>query len=207
VSGYADAIVLRHYEAGAAARAAAVSSVPIINAGDGTGEHPTQALLDLYTLWQHKPNLSGITIGVAGDLFGSRTLHSFLKVIAPYGVKLRLVSPKGYELPSTYLTELQKAGVQYKMSSDLQSQLPDLDVLYINRWQKERYDGDEAATTGPALSFADLRLMKPNCIIMNPLPRISEIDERIDADSRAVYFEQAKNGLYVRMALLSRLFQ
>ena len=206
VGGYADAIVLRHYEAGAAARAAKVSNVPIINAGDGTGEHPTQALLDLYTLLQHKPNLDGVVIGVAGDLLGSRTLHSFLMILKTFPVRFRLIAPPGFELPEEYRTMLDGAGINYQADSDILRHLPDLDVLYINRWQTERYKDVPDPPKGPALTVADLRVMKPDAIIMNPLPRISELDTAIDEDPRAIYFEQAKNGLYVRMALLSELF-
>lgn len=205
IGGYADAIVLRHPEAGAAERAAKVSPVPIINAGDGSGEHPTQALLDIYTMQQHK-TLNNMVVGLAGDLRGSRTLHSLLLLLINYPIHLRLIAPKGFDLPPELMQQVEQRNVSWAIERALQPVLPRLDVLYINRWQSERYRGAKSKVLGPALREEDLVLLKHNAVIMNPLPRVSEVDAAVDADPRAIYFEQAKNGLYVRMALLSRLF-
>src|SRR5664279_4048241 len=204
INGYADAIVIRHKESGAAKRASVVSDVPIINAGDGGGEHPTQALLDLYTIFQYKKKVDGLTIGLAGDLLNSRTIHSLIYMLSLYKVKLYLVAPKECQLPKEYLIYLTKKAVRYHIVYDIYKCLSKLDVLYINRLQMER---NTEAFTGksPALTLQNIGLLKSDAIILNPLPRIDEIELGIDSDPRAVYFNQAKNGLFIRMALLLSL--
>ncbi len=205
INGYADAIIMRHKDAGAAERAARVSRVPIVNAGDGAGEHPTQALLDLYTIQQYKPGIDGLKIGLAGDLLNSRTLHSVLYLLAIYDVELYLIAPEACQLPASYKDYLSSRGIPYHISFTLDNCLDKLDVLYINRLQMERHAGTFTGQA-PALTKQNLHLLKPDAIILNPLPRVTEIDVAIDTDPRAVYFEQAQNGLFIRMSLLQQLF-
>lgn len=181
IGGYADIIVLRHPEEGSAERASFVSSVPIINAGDGSGEHPTQALLDLYTIQKELGRVDGLHIAVVGDAQHSRTIHSFLELLKVYS--------------------------DIKVSTDdFDSILPQVDVLYMNRVQKERLAESDSKESPYTLDARALEKLSKNAIIMHPLPRIDEIDPIVDADPRAAYFRQAANGLYVRMALLEYLF-
>jgi aspartate carbamoyltransferase catalytic subunit len=204
VSGYADTIVLRHKEVGAAERASIVSDIPVINAGDGGGEHPTQALLDLYTIVQYKKQVDSLTIGLAGDLLNSRTLHSLIYMISIYKVELYLIAPKECQLPKQYLTYLDERNIQYHIVYDIEDCLDKLDVIYINRLQMERHT---KAFIGkiPTLTKQNIKKLKPDAIILNPLPRVNEIEAAVDADPRAVYFQQAKNGVFIRMALLDLL--
>jgi len=205
VNGYADAIILRHKEPGAAERASAVSRIPIINAGDGSGEHPTQALLDLYTIFQYKKKVDTLSIGLAGDLLNSRTLHSLIYILSVYKVELHFVAPKQCQLPREFFEYLDDKNIKYKTYNAIEACLSKLDVIYINRLQMERH-AKEFAGKAPALTSKNIKLLRTNAIILNPLPRITEIEVEIDTDPRAVYFEQAKNGLFVRMALLSSIF-
>ena len=204
IAGYADAIVLRHKESGAAARAAGVSCVPIINAGDGGGEHPTQALLDLYTIFQYKKQVDSLVIGLAGDLLSSRTLHSLMYMLSIYDVELYLIAPKQCQLPAEYLAYLKEKNVRHHVVYDIEECLDRLDVVYINRIQAERH---AEAFTGqaPTLTQQNIKKLKAVAIILDPLPRVDEIEPGVDTDPRAVYFQQAKNGLFVRMALLDTL--
>ena len=205
ISGYADAIVLRHKDAGAAERASKASDVPIINAGDGGGEHPTQALLDLYTISQYKKEIDGLKIGLAGDLFNSRTLHSLLFILAIYDVELYLIAPKEVQLQQEYLDHLKQKGIKHHIVYDIDECLSELDVIYINRLQMERHTKGFTGKA-PALTVENVKLLKHDAIILNPLPRVDEIELEVDNDPRAVYFQQAGNGLYIRMALLAQLF-
>ena len=206
VSGYADAIILRHKEPGSAERANRVATVPIINAGDGSGEHPTQALLDLYTIFQYKPQLDGLTVGLAGDLLNSRTLHSFLYLLCAYKVKLCLIAPTEFQLGQEHLSYLQEKGIPYQIVPDIDGCLSELDVIYINRLQMERHTASFGGKA-PALTRQNVKLLKSEAIILNPLPRVAEIEPAVDTDPRAVYFEQAKNGVFIRMALLEELLK
>ena len=211
MAGYADAIVLRHPQTGAAATAASVSTVPIINAGDGSGEHPTQALLDLYTMQKQLGTIDNLHIAMVGDLLYGRTIHSLLQFLPLYKkVKLSLVAPDKLKLPDQYLAYLKKHGVQYEILKDFEPILPSIDVFYMTRVQKERFATQNEYEQVKGIYIMDgvaVKKMKKKAIIMHPLPRVNEITAEVDSDPRAQYFEQAKNGLYVRMALLEMLLK
>ncbi len=209
INSYADGIVLRHPEAGSAKRAAAVSNVPIFNAGDGSGEHPTQALLDTYSMYRSKKQIDGLKIGLVGDLLYGRTVHSLLPLLSLYKVELYLLSPKSLELPKSYLKELDKQSVPYTVLNSWGDALPEVDVLYMTRVQRERFkliEDYQAVKDDFILTPEMVKQMKKDAIILHPLPRVNEIDPAIDSDPRAQYFEQVKNGLFLRMALLDYVY-
>ncbi len=207
LNGYADVIVLRHSEAGAAARAAAVSHVPIINGGDGIGQHPTQALLDLYTIRKELGRLNGLEVAMVGDLAQGRTVRSLAYLLSKYpNIRISFVAPPLLKMKDDILEHLREHRVAYREESDLAKVLPDADVVYQTRIQKERFRdlADYQKVKGVfVLDAASLKAMKPRSIIMHPLPRVDEIRMEVDADPRAAYFRQAQNGLFVRMALLA----
>lgn len=211
INSYADVIVLRHPTEGSSQRAADVSSVPIINAGDGPGEHPTQALLDLYTIWKEKGGINNLSIAFVGDLLYGRTVHSLLNVLPVYdNVKFSFVSPPPLRLPDKYKEQLTEKGISFQELTDLQEVLPEADVLYVTRIQKERFPNEEEYEKVKDSYIIDpgvLEKMKPHATIMHPLPRVNEISPAVDTDKRAAYFRQVKNGLYVRMALLELLLK
>lgn len=209
VNGYADVIVLRHFNEGASQIASNYSNVPIINAGDGKGEHPSQALLDLYTI-KSKFKTLNITISMVGDLLNGRTIHSLSYLLALYKEpRLVFVSPKQLSIPKELKRHLEKEKINFIETEDLDNALKNSDVIYQTRVQKERFKKPSDYNRFKNLLIIDkksLRLMKASAIIMHPLPRVGEISKEVDQDPRAFYFEQAKNGLYVRMALLLHLF-
>jgi len=212
VEGYADCIVLRHFQSGSAKQAAAVASVPIINAGDGAGQHPTQALLDMYTIKREIGRLENFTIGLVGDLANGRTVRSLAYMLSMYpGVKMYFVAPEVVRMKEDIKEYLTRKGVEWEEVNDLAAVAADVDVLYQTRIQKERFLDrleDYSAARGKYIVDADLLgLMKPSACIMHPLPRVDEITTDVDADPRAAYFRQAKNGLYIRMALLKLALQ
>jgi len=208
MNGYADVIVIRHYELGAAQRAAAVSRAPVINAGDGPGQHPTQALLDLYTIRKEIGKIDGLHIAMVGDLANGRTVRSLTYLLSKFrNVKLYFVAPALLKMKEDILEHLRERKVTYAEETALDSILPDVDVVYQTRIQKERF-GDriedyEKCRGVYIVNQQTLRLMKKKSIVMHPLPRLDEITMEVDLDPRAAYFRQAQNGLYVRMALLS----
>lgn len=206
LSGYADGIILRHNESGALSEAAKVSLVPIINAGDGSGEHPTQALLDLFTIHEKFGGFDGLCIGLAGDVAHSRTIHSLIYALADYDVELVFVAPEGLELPEKYRDYLRDHKTKYSETTNMESVMPRLNVLYINRPQSERHATKQATTLFPRIDESNVGLLTTDSIIMNPLPRVGEIAKEIDSNHRSVYFEQARNGLFIRMALLDMLY-
>ena len=210
LSCYADAIVMRHYEAGAAETAARVSSKPIINAGDGTHEHPSQGLLDLYTIQKEHGRLEGLSIAFVGDLINSRTLHSLLPLLLLYpNNTFYFVSPKELSVPAHYIDMIKAKNATFVESQNLEEVLPKADVVYMTRVQKERFENEadyDRVKDLYLLNLGHTDFMKKDAIIMHPLPRINEVDSAIDADSRAAYFRQAENGLYIRMALLLYVF-
>lgn len=207
VSGYADAIVLRHPKEGAARLASEFSTVPVINAGDGAGQHPSQTLLDLYTIRQSMP-LDDIQVGLLGDLRYGRTAHSLAHALSLYGVTLHIISPKGLELPSALLEELTRAGTRVVEHDDVSGIIRSLDVLYVTRIQRERFP-DSASYFQVASSYRItpelLSGVKQRMIVLHPLPRLDEIDPRVDLLSHARYFDQSRNGIPVRMAMLRRV--
>jgi len=209
VSGYADVIVIRHNEEGAARRAAAVSSVPIINAGDGPGQHPTQALLDLYTIRDELTRIDGVRVAMVGDLANGRTVRSLTYLLSKFkDIKVWFVAPPQVAMRDDLKTHLDEHHVPWVETQDLNAVLPEVDVVYMTRIQKERFADPEAYDAVKGVYRMDreaVALMRKYAILMHPLPRVDEIAPEVDDDPRAAYFRQARNGLHVRMALLDRL--
>jgi len=209
VGGYADVIVLRHNEEGAAKRAAAVASVPIINAGDGPGQHPTQALLDLYTVRNELGRIDGVRVAMVGDLANGRTVRSLTYLLSKFkDIKVWFVAPPQVAMREDLKAHLDEHHVPWIETEDLNAVLPEADVVYMTRIQKERFTDPEAynAVKGAYRIDKDaMALMRKYAILMHPLPRVDEISPEVDADPRSAYFRQARNGLHVRMALLDRL--
>jgi len=206
VESYADIIVLRHPQEGSARLAAEFSSKPVINAGDGAGQHPTQTLLDLFTIREEKGTLQDINVALVGDLKYGRTVHSLTYALALFGAKLHFVAPPALQMPREVIDTIEKFNIEPKVSSDLDDVLPTADVLYVTRIQKERFpDPREYFEVAGAykIETSNLRSGKPDLIIMHPLPRVTEIAPEVDKFHNAVYFKQAFNGIPVRMALLS----
>ncbi len=206
IGSYCDVIVIRHHETGGAARAAKVSPVPIINAGDGDGgQHPTQALLDLYTIYRERP-LDGLSVAFIGELDRGRTARSLTYLLAKFErVKLYFVSPPEMQMRSDILQYLDRHGVRYELESDIDRVLGEVDVIYQTRILPERLP--RLGTHRYAINSSVLQRMKPDAMIMHPLPRTVELDKTVDDDPRALYFRQAANGLYVRMALLTMMLE
>jgi aspartate carbamoyltransferase catalytic subunit len=209
VSTYADLIVLRHDQAGAAARAASVASVPVVNAGDGPGEHPTQALLDLYTIERELGHVEGVRVAFCGDLRYGRTARSLALLLALYPrVRLAFVAPPVIQVGGDILARLEARGVECRLAEQLTDVLDDVDVVYQTRVQKERFTDPleyEQARTAIRIDGAIMRQLPAKAIVMHPLPRVDEIAPEVDADPRAAYFRQAANGVAIRMALLEML--
>lgn len=209
VHSYADIIILRHFDAGASEIASKYSRVPIINAGDGNGEHPTQALLDLFTIFS-KFKSKHLAICMIGDLANGRTVHSLSHLISLYPqIKLIFVSPKALAIPKELRDHLKIKKINFTETEDLNKSIKVSDVIYQTRIQKERFSAkkDYLKYFGKYIINKDaLKLLKNNAIIMHPLPRVNEITKEVDSDPRAIYFEEAQNGVYVRMALLTLLF-
>lgn len=212
MNGYADVIVLRHSEVGASRRAAAVSRAPIINAGDGAGQHPTQALLDLYTIRKEIGAIDGLRIAMVGDLAQGRTARSLAYLLSKFrDIKMYFVAPEVLRMKEDILSHLRQHNVWFTEEPVLAKVLPEVDVVYQTRIQKERF-GDRIADYENCrgiyiINEECLAAMKPKSIIMHPLPRLDEITMAVDSDPRAAYFRQAQNGLFVRMALLSLVLE
>jgi aspartate carbamoyltransferase len=203
---YADVIVLRHPEVGASALAASYANKPIINAGDGVGEHPTQALLDLFTIVEELTHVDGLTVTMLGDLKYGRTVHSLSRLLSLYDVHLSYVSPDILRMPPEILQELEGKGVPQSEHTTLEEPLPDSDVLYVTRVQKERFEDlseYDRVKDAYVITSETLKRAKDRMIVMHPLPRVGEISLDVDHDPRAAYFRQMEYGLYVRMALLA----
>lgn len=203
---YAEVIVLRHPVVGSARIAADAAGVPVINAGDGAGEHPTQALLDLYTIQSELGTLDGLHIALVGDLRFGRTVHSLVKLLDQYDVKLTFVSPEILRLPLNLMNEIRDAGLDVRETYNVAEIVGDVDVLYVTRVQKERFTDlaqyeevkDYYVITPEIMANA-----RRDMILMHPLPRINEISPEVDSDPRAAYFRQVQNGMFLRMALLA----
>ncbi len=205
IGNYADAIVLRHPREGAARMAAEYSKIPIINAGDGAGHHPTQTLLDLYTIMRES-NLSGLKIAIVGDLKYGRTVHSLAYALSLYHADMTLISPKQLQMPDTIKKDLKKQGAVISETSNIEDVIGDVDVLYVTRIQKERFpDPAEYQKVAGSYRITEelLKSARDNLIIMHPLPRVDEIDTSVDRTRYARYFEQSFYGVPVRMALLA----
>lgn len=212
VEGYADCIVMRHFQAGSAQKAATVAGVPIINAGDGPGQHPTQALLDVYTIKREIGRLRDFKIGMIGDLANGRTVRSLAYLLSMYpGVKMYFVAPGVVRMKDDIKQFLTARGVDWEEVDDLSMVAADVDVLYQTRIQKERFQDrpeEYEQARGKYIIDADmLKVLKPESVILHPLPRVDEITVDVDSDPRAAYFRQARNGLYIRMALLKLCLQ
>lgn len=206
IGSYSDVIVIRHHEQGGAARAAQVSPVPVINAGDGNGgQHPTQALLDLYTIYRERP-LDGLSVAMIGELDKGRTARSLAYLLAKFDrVRIFFVSPPELAMKPDILEYLDEHGVRYEVESSIEKVIPEADVIYQTRIRPDRVA--DLNVKRYAIDSAVLQRMKPDAMILHPLPRTVELDKTIDNDPRAVYFRQAVNGLYVRMALLTMVLE
>ena len=206
VEAYSDGIVLRHPQEGAARLAAEFTDRPVINAGDGAGQHPTQTLLDLYTIWDERGGIDGAKIALVGDLKYGRTVHSLTYALCEFDVDLKFVAPAGLQMPKEVVEHVRAHGLPLSMTEDLTKVVKDLDVLYVTRIQKERFpDPQEYAKVAGTyrVDAAMLRDARKSLVVMHPLPRVDEVAPEVDATPHARYFEQAFNGVPVRMALLS----
>lgn len=210
ISSYSDIIVLRHPCEGAARLAAEASTVPVINGGDGANEHPSQTLLDLFSIQESQGTLDGLKIAFVGDLKHSRTIHSLALAAAHYKLRMYFVSPESLMLPEQICHDLRIQGVQYSFHLSLEELLPKLDILYMTRIQKERFQNAKhyEETKNSYILHSDmLKNVKPNFKVFSPLPRVHEIATDVDATPYAYYFQQAANGIFVRQALLTLLLQ
>jgi carbamoyl-phosphate synthase/aspartate carbamoyltransferase/dihydroorotase len=209
LQSYSDIIVIRHAQAGSAEVAAKVAHKPVINAGDGIGEHPTQALLDVFTIREELGTVNGLTVTLLGDLKHGRTVHSLVRLLSQYkDIKLHYVSPDSLRMPPEIIRELRAKGVEQHEHTDLEQVLPLTKVLYVTRVQKERFETAaqyEKVRDAYTITPATLTRAMPEMIVMHPLPRVNEISVEVDSDPRAAYFRQMENGMYVRMALLAML--
>jgi aspartate carbamoyltransferase catalytic subunit len=207
ISEYADLLVIRHPHEGAARLAAEVSAKPVINAGDGANQHPTQSLVDLFTIQESQGKLNGLSIALVGDLKYGRTIHSFTQVCKLFDVRLYLVSPEGLALPESICDNLKKRGVRFSFHQSLEEVIPKVDILYMSRIQQERFSAAEyqLIKNKYVLTAALLQEAKPNLKVLHPLPRINEIHIDVDKTPYAHYFMQAANGVCVRQALLTLL--
>ncbi len=211
VSGYCDIIAMRHPKEGAPMAAKLCSDVPIINAGDGGHNHPTQTLTDLMTIRREKGRLDHLTVGLCGDLKFGRTVHSLIGAMSRYpGVTFVLISPPELRTPDYVLQALQDQGIPYREIESLEEAMPELDILYMTRVQRERFFNEADYVRLKDTYILDpekLRTAKADLRILHPLPRVNEISTRVDADPRAVYFKQTRNGRFVRMALIKTLLE
>ena len=210
ISCYADIIAMRHPKEGAPLVAAMNASIPVINAGDGGHNHPTQTLADLLTIHRERGSLSNMTVGFCGDLKFGRTVHSLINALSRYeGIKFVLISPEELKVPDYVIQDvLEKKNLEYVQTTDLLAVMPELDILYMTRVQKERFFNEEdylRLKDSYILTPEKLKTAKESLAILHPLPRVNEISVAIDKDPRACYFKQVLNGKYMRMALILKL--
>lgn len=206
IERYVDTIVLRHPEQGSVAKAASVTEIPIINAGDGIGEHPTQALLDLYTIEEELGAAENLTVTMVGDLKYGRTVHSLARLLGLYNVRLNYVAPPELAMPETITNEISSSNIEQHSTANLHEVISESDVVYMTRIQKEHFSSLEEYERYKGAYVVDLDTMKhakQEMILMHPLPRVDEIHPGVDDDPRAVYFDQVENGMYIRMSLLA----
>ena len=210
IEKYADILVMRHPKDGAASEAVQYTNKPFLNAGDGANQHPTQALLDMYTIKGEVGKLDGLTIGFVGDLKFGRTVHSILYTLALYKIKkIIFISPNQLKIPNEYLKILEEKGIDYVEDNELNKHVPEMDILYMTRIQQERFENLEEYyfLKGSYILTSDIvKLGKPEIRVMHPLPRIDEISSEVDKMEQAAYFREAENGVYMRMALLKTLW-
>lgn len=207
ITSYADAYVMRHPQEGAARLASEFSNgTPVINAGDGANQHPTQTLLDLYTIYETQGRLDNLNVAFVGDLKYGRTVHSLTQALAKFeGIKFFFIAPEVLAMPDYICEELDELGIEYQLVESMDDAIPELDILYMTRVQKERFDESEYAHIKSAyiLSAENLQPARENLKVLHPLPRVDEIDTDEDATPHAYYFQQAENGVYARQALLA----
>lgn len=205
ISGYADAIVIRHPREGAARVAAEAANVPVINAGDGANQHPTQTLLDLFSIRECQGTLQDLSVALVGDLKYGRTVHSFVEACKLYNIRLFLLSPDSLSLPDDIYDSLKRKGVRFSFHRSLEEIIHKVDVVYMTRIQKERMSASEYESSKAqfTLTLPMLEMAKPTMRVLHPLPRVDEIDKAIDDTPYAYYFTQAENGVFVRQALLA----
>lgn len=210
ISNYCDMIVMRHPVEGAARYASEVASVPVVNAGDGANQHPSQTLLDLYSIIKTQGTLDGVNIMMVGDLKYGRTVHSLLHALSHFGAKFTFVSPDELKMPVEYKTFLYEKGISYYETSDLMERIDEMDIIYMTRVQRERF-----ADTMEYERVKNAYILKPEMLvntkstmkILHPLPRVNEIDKAVDDSPHAYYFEQTQNGVFARMAIISYLLE
>ena len=212
ISCFADIMVMRHFKEGAPMVASLNATVPVINAGDGGHNHPTQTLTDLLTIKREKGRFNNLTVGLCGDLKFGRTVHSLIAALSRYeGIKFVLVSPTELTVPDYIKHDIiEKNGIEYVETTDLEGVMPELDILYMTRVQKERFFNEQdyiRLKDSYILSQSKLNLAKSDCIVMHPLPRVNEITVEVDSDPRACYFKQVLYGKYIRMALIKMLLE
>lgn len=209
IENYADILVMRHPQAGSAEEAIKYTKKPFLNAGDGANQHPTQALLDMYTFKQEMGTIDGLTFGFVGDMKYSRVVHSTLYLLRFYHIKkIYFITPEALKMPEEYLSMLREAGIEYEETEDLEACIPELDILYMTRIQQERFqsEAEYLQYKGAYVLASDMvKKGKPEMRVMHALPRVDEISPEVDPFPQAAYFRQAENGVYMRMALLKYL--
>ena len=208
VSNYSDLIVMRNPMDGSARYASEVSPVPILNAGDGANQHPTQCLLDLYSIRKTQGSLDNIDIALVGDLKYGRTVHSLVQALSLFNTTFHFVSPESLKMPSSVKTWVKKAGLEYHQYTDFMEVIPKADILYMTRIQGERFPDPleyEKVKNAYILDNSMLETSKDNLKVLHPLPRVNELNEDVDDNPKAYYFQQAKNGVYVRQALITAI--
>ena len=207
ISSYADAFFMRRPQEGAARLASEFSTVPVINGGDGANQHPTQTLLDLFTIYETQDTLENLNIAFVGDLKYGRTVHSLAQALSLFNCNFYFIAPEALAMPDYILDELDKRGINYSLHQSIEEVIDTLDVLYMTRVQKERFDETEYQHIKSAflLNANMLKCVRPNLKILHPLPRVDEIHKDVDETPYAYYFEQAQNGVYARQALLALL--
>jgi aspartate carbamoyltransferase catalytic subunit len=208
VSNYSDIIVIRHPREGSARYASEVAPVPVINAGDGANQHPTQTLLDMYSIKKTQGRLDNIDIAFVGDLKYGRTVHSLCQALSNFNTRFHFVSPSSLKLPANVIKHIEDRGLEYKEYTDLQGVIPNVDILYMTRIQKERFSDPieyERVKNAYVLTNSMLDDARDTMRVLHPLPRVNEIEEEVDNSPKAYYFQQAENGVYVRQALLASI--
>ena len=210
ITSYTDALVIRHHREGAARLAADISPVPVINAGDGANQHPSQTMLDLFSIYETQGRLEEISIAFVGDLKYGRTVHSLAEALSLYNARIYFVSPESLAMPEYILKDLDAHGIKYSIHETLEEVMPKVDILYMTRVQKERFFNEEDYVRLKdfyVLNKEKMEMAKQDMIVLHPLPRVNEISVEVDDDPRAAYFRQVQYGVYVRMALLLTLLE